>query len=198
MKRKSAFLWFTGALIGTIAIAVAFHFDGIVQDLIARHQSDWGKGILLGVSAISGWRGHLVLGLLLASVAWWRGSKKWTRIFVTMLIALVLAGFAAKAIKLATGRARPFVESADVWKGPHSSSEYHSFPSGHASKSVAFFVILFLGHKWIALASLNIPLLIGFSRIYVQEHYLSDVVAAGVLGIVSAWVVARAFLFRPA
>jgi hypothetical protein len=52
--------------------------------------------------------------LVLATAAWWRGNKKWTRIFLSMLLALAIAGLVARAIKISTGRARPSVKSEQV------------------------------------------------------------------------------------
>ncbi len=117
-----------------------------------------------------------------------------------MLIALALAGAAGHVIKLTTGRARPSVKSEEVWNGPRLSSKFHAFPSGHVAASTAFFAVLFFANWRIGLAGLPIPLLIGFSRMYVAAHYLSDVVFAAVLGILCAILVARLLipsLFRP-
>ena len=114
-----------------------------------------------------------------------------------MLIALAIAGMAGQIIKFATGRARPFVKSEQLWKGPRSSSKFQSFPSGHVAESTAFFTVLFFANWRIGLACLSIPLLIGFSRICVAEHYLSDVLVAAVLGVLCAFIVARFSFRRP-
>ena len=127
-------------------------------------------------------------------MAWWRGNKKWTRIFLSMLIALSIAGLAGRAIKVTTGRARPSVKSEQAWNGPHLSSKYHAFPSGHVVASTAFFAVLTFASWRIGLPCLVIPILIGFSRIYGGAHYLSDVICAAVLGMLCAILVARFFL----
>jgi undecaprenyl-diphosphatase len=109
-----------------------------------------------------------------------------------MLIALAIAGLAGRAIKVTTGRARPSVKSEQVWNGPRwSDSKYHSFPSGHVDASLGFFAVLLLANWRIGLPCLAIPIVIGFSRMYLGAHYLSDVVCAALLGIVSAIVVAK-------
>jgi len=73
-----------------------------------------------------------------------------------------------------------------------------SFPSGHSTAAVAFYGILFylliretrkLRTKFILFISwLALSALIGFSRIYLCEHYLSDVVGGYMLG--SIWLLA--------
>ncbi len=148
------------------------------------------------VSRYGDWPTHVVLGLLLLSLAWLRGNKNWARIFLAMLIACALAGVAARVIKIGVGRARPAVQTEAVWNGPSLSSKYHAFPSGHTAASTAFFFVLFFTNWRIGLACLPIPILIGFSRMYVGAHYLSDVVFAAILGLLCSLLVARALL-RP-
>ena len=104
---------------------------------------------------------------------------------------LSIAGLAVRAIKVTTGRARPSVKSEQAWNGPRLSSKYHAFPSGHVVASTAFFAVLTFANWRIGLPCLVIPILIGFSRIYGGAHYLSDIVCAAVLGILSALLVFR-------
>ena len=191
MKRAALFCWVIGIAITAIAIATAFYFDDAVRNFIAQHQGPAMRNFMRNVSRFGDWPEHLALGLVLAAVAWWRGNKKWTRIFLAMLIALAIAGLAARAIKISTGRARPSVKTEEVWNGPRFSSKYHAFPSGHVVASTAFFAVLVFANWRIGLGCLAIPILIGFSRIYGGAHYLSDVVCAAVIGIVSAIIVWR-------
>jgi membrane-associated phospholipid phosphatase len=191
VKRRSAFYWLIGIVIAVIVVVVAFHCDDATGNFIAQHQSRVSKNFMLSVSRFGDWPEHFALGLVLGGIAWWRGSKKWTRIFLSMLIALALAGLAARAIEISTGRARPSVKSAEVWNGPRFSSKYHAFPSGHTAASTAFFAVLLLANWRIGLACVPIPSLIGFSRMYVGAHYLSDVVSAALLGFLCAILAAR-------
>jgi undecaprenyl-diphosphatase len=146
------------------------------------------------VSRLGDWPEHFALGLLLTGVAWWRGSQKWTRVFLSMLIALAIAGVAGRGIKIATGRARPSVKLEQVLNRSRFSSKFHAFPSGHVAASTAFFAVLLFANWRIGLGSLLIPLLIGFSRIYIGAHYLSDVVFAAILGVLCALLMARLLL----
>jgi membrane-associated phospholipid phosphatase len=85
-----------------------------------------------------------------------------------------------------------------IWKinRPVQYSYYHmdsySFPSGHATAAVAFYGIVFyllirlakrrLTKFVLLISGLAIILLIGFSRMYLCEHFLSDVVGGYLLG----------------
>ena len=194
MKRSSVFYWLIGILIAAVAIAASFYFDEPVRDFIAQHQNRAARNFLHSVSRFGDWPEHFALGLILVGIAWWRGSKKWTRIFLSMLAAFAIAGLVGRGIKISTGRARPSVKSEEVWNGPRFSSKFHAFPSGHVASSTAFFAVLFLANWRIGLACVPIPILIGLSRMYVAAHYLSDVVCAAILGILCAIVVDRFFL----
>ena len=191
MKRSAVFYWLIGIVIAAILITAAFYFDNAVRDFVAQHQSPTMRNFMRNVSRFGDWLEHFALGLVLLAVAWSRGNKKWTRIFLSMLIALSIAGLAGRAIKVTTGRARPSVKSEQAWNGPRLSSKYHAFPSGHVVASTAFFAVLTFASWRIGLPCLVIPILIGFSRIYGGAHYLSDIVCAAVLGILSALLVFR-------
>src|SRR5215216_3239564 len=92
MKRSAVFYWLIGIAIAAIAIAAAFYFDGTVRNFIALHQSRTVNNFMRNVSRYGDWPQHFALGLVLAGAAWLSGSKKWTRVFLSMLIALAIAG----------------------------------------------------------------------------------------------------------
>ena len=192
MKRSSVFYWLIGIAIAAVTIAAAFYFDDAVRNFVAQHQNRVVRNFMRNISRFGDWPEHLAGGLILAGIAWWRGNKKWTRIFLSMLIALAIAGVVGRGIEIATGRARPSVRTEEVWN--RFSSKYNAFPSGHVTASMAFFGVLFFANRRVAIACLPIPILIGFSRIYLGAHYLSDVVCGVILGILSAVLVARVFL----
>jgi len=179
------------ALIAAVSVVIAFFFDAPVHTWIETHQSDAARAFMQNISRFGDWPEHVALGLMFAGLAWLRGNKKWTRIFLSMLIACALAGVAARVIKIAAGRARPSVKTEEIWNGPSLSSRYHAFPSGHTAASAAFFGVLLFVSVRIGCACLPIPLLIGFSRMYVAAHYFSDVVFAAFLGFLCALIVVR-------
>jgi membrane-associated phospholipid phosphatase len=148
------------------------------------------------VSLFGDWPSHAAVGLLLLGLAWRRGNEEWTRIFLAMLLAMMLAGVTGTVIKRTVPRARPSVHTDVRWGGPRFTSKYHSFPSGHVGASTAFFGVLLIARRRIGLACLPIPILIGVSRMYIGAHYLSDVVCAAVLGTLCALVVVH-FLLPP-
>ncbi len=197
MKRGTALYWLIGIVIAATAIAMSFHFDDTVRVFMMQHQNTAMRNFMRYVSLLGDWPLHAAVGLVLLGLAWRRRSGEWTRIFLAMLLAMMLTGMAGTVIKRSVPRARPSVHTDARWGGPRFSSKYHSFPSGHVGASTAFFGVLFVARRRIALACLPIPILIGSSRMYVGAHYLSDVVCAAVLGFLCASIVARLILLRP-
>ena len=65
-----------------------------------------------------------------------------------------------------------------------------SFPSGHATNSLACAWVMFrLLDKKYGIPALVLALLISFSRLYVGVHFPTDVLAGALVGMLSAWIV---------
>ncbi|MEK6887243.1 MAG: phosphatase PAP2 family protein [Nanoarchaeota archaeon] len=69
--------------------------------------------------------------------------------------------------------------------------ERASFPSGHSAIAAVFTTLLHLHYGMITLTYLFvfISLMVGVSRISLKRHYLSDVVAGYVLGIIIGYLI---------
>ena len=111
--------------------------------------------------------------------------------FTAMLAVAIGAVFTNLVLKLAIARPRPFADETSVfyefWQAAGSMTEKESsFPSGHATASMAFAFAMFLACKkktsWLFLL---IPLLMGYTRIYFVVHFASDVLGGYLVGIVS-------------
>ncbi len=61
----------------------------------------------------------------------------------------------------------------------------NAFPSGHTASVFTLFFCLavFLEKIWAKIAMLFIALLVAFSRVYLHQHFLEDVVAGSLLGV---------------
>ena len=96
-------------------------------------------------------------------------------------------------LKDAVARPRPF-ETLSVyrswWQAIGSPPEDgFSFPSGHVTAAAAGMSSLCFmrGRRW-ALPAAGVVLLMAFARNYLMAHFPSDVLAAALIGIFSAWV----------
>jgi membrane-associated phospholipid phosphatase len=193
-RTRALWIWLLAIAIGSTLLVAAFRLDPAVYQWRREHR--WKNIKLLSryVTRSTDWPVHASIGLALAGLAYWRGNKKWTRIFLAMVAACALAGTSAYLLKISTGRVRPSVKVEKVWGGPDLRQEYQSFPSGHTAASFGFFSVLVFVSWRIGLLFLPIPLFIGFTRIFLGAHYFSDVVGAALLGVLCAAIVARLML----
>lgn len=153
-----------------------------------------------------------VLGLALLHVCLKDRAFNWKRLLRVAglcLLAVIAAQMASQEAKRLTERQRPLHSLSDVryydakldaWR--QTSDAYpsgadvsgSSFFSGHAAESMALAAVLFLFlpalRGWIWL----VPLLCGYSRVYMGEHYPSDVLVGWLVGVLIAlllWTLAR-------
>ncbi|MBT2481640.1 phosphatase PAP2 family protein [Streptomyces sp. ISL-94] len=113
---------------------------------------------------------------------WWRGQREralW--VGLTMVVALVVQ----QGLKALVGRPRP------QWPDPVDSAHFAAYPSGHAmTATVVCGLLLWLlprqAPQWAvrsAWAAAAVSVLgVGFTRIYLGVHWLSDVVGGWLLG----------------
>jgi membrane-associated phospholipid phosphatase len=101
-----------------------------------------------------------------------------------------VTGLAGLIMRILTGRTRPLAHVPQgfygVWHDGHwiiGNYEFSAFPSGHTATAVGLAAAAWLVHRgWGALASVY-ALAVLWSRIALQCHHLSDVVASTVLAI---------------
>ncbi|SHH07922.1 phosphatase PAP2 family protein [Massilia sp. CF038] len=170
-----------------VANAEITHIDqALAQWFHQFARSPWTPLVL----AFTNWNhpiGILLMALVLACVLHWRREPYW-------LLALVLAvpgGLILNVLlKYTFQRVRPSFEE------PLVSLATFSFPSGHTSGATVLYGFL---AAWLVcsvrsrvlqvavmLAALTMVVLVGFSRLYLGAHFMSDVLAAMALG--SAWL----------
>jgi undecaprenyl-diphosphatase len=125
------------------------------------------------------WGAALVLLWVLGNGFW----KQWAVILlasISGLAALVMS------LKFVIRRRRP----AGEWGGIYRNTDPHSFPSGHAARAFLIAVLATgLGPGWIAWALWFWAPLVSLARVAMGVHYLSDIVAGLIIGIVIGTVI---------
>jgi undecaprenyl-diphosphatase len=178
--------WYLWLLAAAALLALAFWFDSTVLRWMTDHQTPGARAFMRNVSWWGDWPAHVLAGVVGAGAAYALRSRRWLAVCAAMVIACAVAGTVNRVIKIAAGRSRPSVQVDAGWNGPRFSSKYHAFPSGHTAASTAFFAALCVARPGVGWLFVPIPLLIGFSRLYVGAHHLSDVIFAVILGVTCA------------
>ncbi|BCY13992.1 phosphatase PAP2 family protein [Actinoplanes sp. L3-i22] len=146
---------------------------------------------------ISTFGGRVFMTSLVAVVVTMLLIRRRPRLALYLVITGVGAMILDPSLKTLVGRVRPVLES------PVAHAPGNSFPSGHALGSMIVYGMLALvllpgvRNRWRPLFLgffALIVVLIGFSRIALGVHFLSDVLAGWLLGI--AWISTTAYAFR--
>jgi undecaprenyl-diphosphatase len=134
--------------------------------------------------------------IVLTLVGVWLLYRRLYRLASFLTVTAIGSSLLNEAIKAAVGRTRP------VLVNPIATATGKSFPSGHTQSALVGYGILLLifmpvvARGWrpllAGIAGLMV-LLVGFSRIALGVHYLSDVVGALIIG--SAWLLAMTAAF---
>ena len=123
---------------------------------------------------------------------WWlhRDARGDGLLWATLL-SFLLSTAVVHLIKRRVKRMRP-VRHTDV-RFLVPKTEHGSFPSGHTATTFALAVVLAWFYPLWAVPALLLAAAIGYSRIYVGVHFLSDVGAAAAIGVLSAAACLPAF-----
>ena len=178
----AAGLWLAGAFSPT----EPWWPDRVVLEWLAAHRTPELDRLFAAVT----WAGSLYVlgplaGLILLTLLWrGRGCDG-----LLLALGLGVAALASSLLKDLVARLRP-----DLFPPLIATPGDGSFPSGHATQIAAFaLAVIFLAHRrgWrgqavLAVALALLILLVGASRMYLQVHYPTDVLAGLLLGL--AWV----------
>lgn len=184
------FFWFMGEVapgepMVRADVAILNMFDNLrspIGDQIMVFFTTLGDGIVVAVVAA------VVAAYLFARKAWRRATG--------FIIAIAGTALFVPLFKLLLHRSRPM----DIYSGADS----YSFPSGHATLNAVLFGIcaVLIAHersRWAKAGIFTVMAVyvvtIGFSRIYLGAHWMSDVLAGFLFG--AAMVSAFAFIFGP-
>lgn len=124
------------------------------------------------------------------------------RLALLVFSSYALSGLIAMALKYSFDAPRPatYFEHSD-YKMMFDLNElmtYRSFPSGHTTSAFALATILamyFKDKRWAPLLILY-ACLVGYSRIYLAQHFLLDVICGSLIGVFSAMICWYVFILR--
>jgi undecaprenyl-diphosphatase len=120
------------------------------------------------------WAAGLLLVFFLGTPAY----RHWA---IVSLIAVVVGAVTVLAIKFTIKRSRPEGDMGQIYR----KTDPHSFPSGHAVRSLMLGVIaLGIAPPWLGIVLIIWGPMVGIARVAIGVHYVSDVLAGWVLGLI--------------
>jgi membrane-associated phospholipid phosphatase len=177
-------------LFGLLAWFVHIHpimpLDVAITHAFQQNQAPWLRITMLAIS-YPGSSSLLPVLVMLMTVVFWTMGVRLEAVFVAGLSAVSL--LLNLLIKVLVGRPRPTGHLVDIIQ----TAIGYSFPSGHVMAYIAYWgllfcfgVILFQGRHWwrttLLVTSAAFVVLIGLSRIYLGDHWASDVLGAYLIG----------------
>ena len=173
------------ALLATVAWvsrgAVLLTWDEPIQRTVEASRTDLTTEMFRTVSFLGSTKAVLILGCVLAALAW----RRCRAVGIVVLLAMLSRPLLEFTLKAIVDRDRPDLDRLVAGNGP-------SFPSGHVMAAVALWgllplvVTLYTRDRriwWATVAgSTALIVAIGASRIYLGVHWFSDVVAGLVVG----------------
>ena len=118
--------------------------------------------------------------------------KKHRALAFLLIVAYLFSGLFAQIIKVLIHAPRPIVYFQLTHFKYHldtfsnSRIGFNSFPSGHSTSVFAMITIfsIYCNRRFVSCMSLTLGILVGYSRVYLAHHFLIDVFAGAVLGLV--------------
>lgn len=119
-----------------------------------------------------------LLGLI---VAWFFSDPTWRKWETVEFFGIAGLAGVVLSVKFLVKRKRPEGE----WGGIYRNTDPHSFPSGHAARAFLLAVVgTALAPPWLAAVLWVWAPLVALARVAMGVHYLSDIVAGAILGII--------------
>lgn len=119
-------------------------------------------------------------------------NPRWGNRMILVLVSIPLAGVVCGVIKLILGRSRPellFSEHVYAFTFHGWSYLYTSFPSNHATTAGAICGAFSAFYPRWSIPLMLLGLVIGLSRVVLNAHFFTDVIAGLTIGLISSqWI----------
>lgn len=175
--------WQDIGLIGLAVVGTAAVLDRPLQNAVQRHRNRTSDKVTRVFEPFGAEYSLAVLGgFYLAGVI--TDDRKANAVAQDGLAAsLIASGLITPVLKLTVGRSRPAQDEGTHRFRPFGGNA--SFPSGHVTQAFAVASVIAAHYEplWIKTTAYGVASLVGYSRVYHNAHFASDVLAGAAIGL---------------
>ena len=168
-----------GVLLALIALIFALRYDSAISFFLSGIQNNILNQILFVITLLGST--IMILFILTSVFMWHEHKRKW---IPALWLSLLLSAITSIFFKVFIQRVRPMDIGFPTLARFYSSFSFWntSFPSFHAAAAFSALPILDKEFPRFKFFWLGFAILVAFSRIYFNLHFLSDVIAGALLG----------------
>ena len=180
--------WWYVFLFAVLIVIISFYYDGWVINQVPNLKNSLFDNISMKLDIF----GEIIIFILLTLLFFWKHEKrKW---IIPLWITLLSSAVVSFILKIIIQRPRPFqlglISIDSLLNRANFSTWNFSFPS--FDTMFIFSAVPLLSRQFPKLKKVWIILavIIAFSRVYLGLHFLSDVIAGGIIGyLIGIWVI---------
>lgn len=189
-------------IVAVVVIATGFWLEGRVDAALAATANPDLKNFAWWCSKIG--EGQIVggAGILFAAIYFFLNRPRVAAQIFSVTGSALLIGLSATILRVLVGRTRPPEHGPEgllpgfygVWHDGHwiiGKAAFSAFPSGHAAVAAGLAVAACLVHRGWGTVAAVYALAVMWSRVALQWHHLSDVLASAMLAIPLAWLIKK-------
>ncbi|MFZ4394869.1 MAG: phosphatase PAP2 family protein [Kiritimatiellia bacterium] len=185
-------LWALLAGLGLLAATGLLGLDRRVEQIVHDHLPGWLHGVADTISLLGMSGCYAIAAALLLGWSWRiRPNRLVWRACLWLLTAEAVLAVAVRVLKIVFGRWRPDRELAGQFEFLDLRSKCHSFPSGHTADAAVVATVIWFMFPRLRPLCVAWVVLMGASRVCALQHFVGDVAAGAVLGILCALAVGR-------
>jgi len=140
-------------------------------------------GLLRNIAIFFAHSGDSWFWLAALLIAWFFSNSAWRKWETVEFFGIAGLAAVVLAVKMLVKRKRPEGDWGEIYRN----TDPHSFPSGHAARAFLIAVLgTVLSPPWLAAVLWVWAPLVSLARVAMGVHYLSDVIAGAILGIIVA------------
>jgi membrane-associated phospholipid phosphatase len=155
-------------------------------DLTQRLRVAEKPGLLRSLAILCAHSGDSWFWLIGLGLLYLLGNDYWKSRAIFLAVGILVTAGVVFAIKFLVRRERPKGEWGEIYR----KTDPHSFPSGHSTRAALLATLaLAIGPAWFGWLLLIWAPMVILSRVAMGVHYLSDVLAGALLGVILALVI---------